>query len=99
MRALIARVLRRVADWLEPSPRRRRPRWPAAPVPATPPNNAGDDQLSRLRRSDIELARSIGVAKTTISSWRRRGVPYHRLIGIAQQRGVNITWMVFGERK
>lgn len=104
MRALIARVLRRAADCLAPSPRRRRPRWPAAPELSPKKLPSASAQISRLSNvfgvtCDAELARALGVAKTTISSWRARGIPCDRLIDVAQQRGVSIGWIVFGDSK
>lgn len=59
--------------------------------------------LSRLKEvfsvsKDIDLARVIGIPKTTLSSWKRRGkVPYLICVQIAEQRGISLDWLLTGK--
>lgn len=49
-------------------------------------------------RSDTALAAALGVAKTTVSSWRRRdSIPYEKCIEIAIRANVHMHWLLTGE--
>lgn len=49
-------------------------------------------------KSDEEMARELGTSRTTISSWRGRGVvPYAVCADVAQKWGVSLDWLVLGK--
>ncbi len=59
--------------------------------------------LNRLKtvfsvKTDTALADSLGVPKTTLSSWKqRRSVPYLICVQVAEQRGVSLDWLLTGK--
>ncbi len=63
-----------------------------------------DDALNRLKKlvgvySDAELARSLGLTASNISSWRRRkSLPYKKCIEVAAEHGVSLDWLLFGQK-
>ena len=62
-----------------------------------------DDVLNRLKKlvgvySDVELARSLGLTASNVSSWRRRkSLPYKKCIQIAVEHGTSLDWLLFGQ--
>lgn len=62
----------------------------------------GDDVISRLRQlykvpNNAALAAVMGEAKSTISSWRKRGVPDSICTKAAQDKGVAYEWLRLGK--
>lgn len=58
--------------------------------------------IERLKKvfvvgTDMDLANKLGVAKTTLSSWRQRGVPYAICVRTARDKRIRIEWLVSGE--
>ncbi len=64
-----------------------------------------DEVLQRLKllhgvSTDTELAQAIGQHKTTLHSWRRRGViPYEHCVSAAQRYGASLDWIVLGRER
>ena len=64
-----------------------------------------EEVLERLKLqldvdSDRELAKALGVAASTLSSWRQREVvPYAICVDVALERGVNLDWLVLGRER
>ncbi|EBA1657922.1 bacteriophage CI repressor [Salmonella enterica] len=60
------------------------------------------DVLNRLMvvfkvNNDSELARSLGVNRQTLASWRKRdSIPYSLCVSIAEQRDVSLDWLLSG---
>lgn len=60
------------------------------------------DVLNRLMvvfkvNNDSELARSLGVNRQTLASWRKRdSIPYSLCVSIAEQRDVSLDWLLGG---
>ena len=58
--------------------------------------------LTRLSRvleaaNDTELARMLGTTSSTISSWKaRNSIPYAKCEEIAEDRGINLDWLLTG---
>lgn len=52
-------------------------------------------------RSDAELAKALGVPRTTVSNWRQRksGAVIEHAIQLAQRHGQDLGWMLLGERR
>ncbi|EEI5905242.1 bacteriophage CI repressor [Salmonella enterica] len=47
--------------------------------------------------NDSELARSLGVNRQTLASWRKReSIPYSLCINIAEQHDVSLDWLLSG---
>ncbi|MYD06222.1 MAG: bacteriophage CI repressor [Acidimicrobiaceae bacterium] len=69
------------------------------------PPAAPEDVLERLRleldaHSDRELAQALGVAPSTLSSWRQREVvPYATCVAVALERGVCRDWLILGKER
>ena len=61
-----------------------------------------DSALDRISsylecKNDTELAKQLGIARTTLSSWRRRGsVPTDTLCEFAQEHGVSLDYLLIG---
>lgn len=48
--------------------------------------------------TDIELAKKLGVAAQTVSTWRNRNkIPYDKVIEIAAEKGVSLDFLIFGQ--
>ncbi len=48
--------------------------------------------------SDTDIARELGVSRSTVSSWRSRGaIPIKEYIGVAKRSGLNLHWLLLGE--
>lgn len=62
-----------------------------------------EDVLRRLKsvvgaENDHQLARKIGIAQTTVSTWRKRQkIPYEVCTNIARRYNKPLDWMLFGE--
>lgn len=58
--------------------------------------------LTRLSRvleaaNDTELARMLGTTSSTISSWKaRNSIPYAKCEEVAEDRGINLDWLLTG---
>lgn len=58
--------------------------------------------LDRLQQamglaSDGELARALGVKRSTVGSWRNRNsVPYDICVDLAQERNWSLDWLLIG---
>lgn len=49
-------------------------------------------------KTDTALAKSLGVPKTTLSSWKQRNsVPYLICVQVAERRGINLDWLLTGK--
>jgi hypothetical protein len=65
--------------------------------------NTAADVLIRLKtlfnvESDKALSVGLGVSTPTISAWRQRNSPpYELCVQIAQERGVDLNWLLTGE--
>lgn len=47
--------------------------------------------------TDIELAKALGVASQTVSTWRNRNkIPYDKALEISTNKGVSLDWIIFG---
>jgi hypothetical protein len=63
---------------------------------------SADDVLDRLKQllavsSDGELARALGVKRSTLGSWRsHQRVPYEICVGLHESRGVSLDWLLAG---
>lgn len=61
-----------------------------------------EDVISRLKfvfsaKTDTELADSMGIAKTTLSSWKQRGsIPYAECVSVAKAREISLDWLLLG---
>ena len=59
--------------------------------------------LDRLQQamglsSDGELARDLGIKRSTVGSWRNRNsVPYEICVDLAQARGWSLDWLLIGK--
>lgn len=50
--------------------------------------------------NDHQLAKKVGIAQTTISTWRKRGkVPYEFCVNIAQDYKRSVDWVLFGTNR
>ena len=64
--------------------------------------HTANDVLDRMKeaveaKNDSELAKVIGVAKTTISSWRKRdSIPYSECVEISFRYVVRLDWLLTG---
>ncbi len=64
-----------------------------------------DSVLSRLKKlvgvySDAELARSLGLTASNVSSWRRRNaLPYKKCVQIAAEQNISLDWLLFGKEE
>lgn len=73
----------------------------ATPLPPLPELNS-DEVIERMKKAleittDIELARMLGVSKTTVSSWRKRNViPYHECVKVAYYARDYLDWIISG---
>jgi len=48
--------------------------------------------------NDSELARELGVRRSTVGSWRARAsVPYAECVRLAADRGVSLDWLLLGK--
>ena len=62
-----------------------------------------DDVLKRLANllnthSDSELAKALGVAKNTVSSWRTRNkIPYEKVVELSAKENISLDTLIFGE--
>ncbi|EAT4153009.1 phage repressor protein [Salmonella enterica] len=62
-----------------------------------------NEVLSRLMivfkvNNDSELARSLGVNRQTLASWRKRdSIPYSLCISVAEQCEVSLDWLLSGK--
>ena len=65
---------------------------------------SADEVIERLKAAtgsdnDAQLARSLDVPPTTVSTWRKRGVvPYEACVRVALQKNIWLDQLVFGER-
>lgn len=72
-------------------------------IPPLAPGIKAADVIERMKDAvlvdtDVELATRLGVAKTTISSWRQRNViPYEECARISLWGMVSIDWIITGE--
>lgn len=63
---------------------------------------ACDEILKRIAElygvgTDIDLAKKLGVASQTISTWRNRNkVPYDKVVELAAEKGVSLDFLIFG---
>lgn len=49
-------------------------------------------------KTDGDLARALGVPRSTVGSWVSRGsIPHNVLISLAIERGISLDWVIFGE--
>lgn len=62
-----------------------------------------DDVLKRLSQllnaqSDIELAKALGVASQTVSTWRNRNkIPYEKIVELSISKKISLDFLIFGE--
>jgi hypothetical protein len=67
--------------------------------------HSSDLVIDRMKESveaknDSSLAKIIGVAKTTISSWRNRNsIPYRECVDISLRYAVRLDWLLTGRGK
>ncbi len=65
------------------------------------PNSA--EIIDRLRfitesKNDAQLAKHLGVAQTTLSAWKTRGViPYDACVKVAKEKGISLDVIIFGD--
>lgn len=66
-------------------------------------NTETDKILERIRivfciQSDSDLAKTLNVAKTTISTWRQRdSTPYSLCVQIAKDKNISLDWLLTGD--
>lgn len=66
---------------------------------ATPTPQAVFERLKEATGSvsDADLARNLGIAPTTISTWRRReAIPYEECAKVALANGISLDFLIFG---
>lgn len=63
----------------------------------------GGNLLDRLAtalncKTDTELSEALGVARTTLSSWRSRGtIPIEKLCEVSKAKNISLNWLLLGK--
>ncbi|MCQ8103268.1 helix-turn-helix domain containing protein [Methylomonas sp. SURF-2] len=66
-------------------------------------NTSANNVIDRLAlifeaKNDSDLCKYLGLARTTLSTWRGRdSVPYAICVQIAQEKGISLDWLLAGE--